>query len=143
MVGLDVENRKITNQSLRVTAMTVHVQEHLGFSDDTQLASPVTVTATLRHRGPTKELTWTGLPWFVGASQAFLTGVAVSVPDQSTVRVRLRRTGELRKPAPLLPFPYHHPTQEDTVELGLLPLSDKKYNIEVAIPDSITPFLQS
>jgi len=52
---------------------------------------------------------------------------------------RLRRTGELRKPAPLLP--YQHPTQEDTVELGLLPLTSKKFNITVPIPDSLPPEL--
>ena len=69
--------------------------------------------------------------------QALLTGVPVSVPDQNMVR--LRRTGELRKPAPLLP--YQHPTQEDTVELGLLPLTSKKFNITVPIPDSLPPEL--
>ena len=52
---------------------------------------------------------------------------------------RLRRTGELCKPAPLLP--YQHPTQEDTVELGLLPLTSKKFNITVPIPDSLPPEL--
>ena len=62
----------------------------------------------------------------------------VSVPDQNTVR--LRRTGELRKPAPLLP--YQHPTQEDTVELDLLPLTSKKYNIIVPIRDSLPPELE-
>ena len=39
VVGLDVEDRKITNLSLRVTAM--NVQELLGFSEDT----------TARHAG--------------------------------------------------------------------------------------------
>ena len=72
------------------------------------------------------------------ASQALLTGVPVSVPDQNTVR--LRRTGELRKPAPLLP--YQHSTQEDTVELDLLPLTSKKYNITVPIRDSLPPELE-
>ena len=56
------------------------------------------------------------------------------------VSERLRRTGELRKPAPLLP--YQHPTQEDTVELDLLPLTSKKYNIIVPIRDSLPPELE-
>ena len=49
-------------------------------------------------------------------------------------------TGELRKPAPLLP--YQHPTKEDTVELDLLPLTSKKYNITVPIRDSLPPELE-
>ena len=44
--GLDVEDKKITNQSLRVTAM--NVQELLGFSEDTAALRPGGLT-----KGPT------------------------------------------------------------------------------------------
>ena len=61
-----------------------------------------------------------------GASQVFITGVPVTVPDTDKVRMR---SGEILKPAPFLP--YWDPAEADTVQIGLLPVTPDRFEIQV------------
>ena len=122
-VGIDVGERKICNLSLRVAAHNLH---------DMMGIAPETTAQNSGHQSITtqriyKRGNWDKIALVGGATQVYLHGTPVTVPDDKMVKMR---DGTVRRPASFCPE-LPDPNNESLVSLGLLPLSTQMIEIEI------------
>jgi len=132
--GIQTGDRRITNQSLRVSAMVLH--DLMGFSE--HITAKTTGHASTKTQRIYKRTNYDHISLVGGATQVFVSGVPVSVPDDTMV---LMRNGEVVKPAPFLPELDDLNPKE--VNIGLLPLepnANEKITVEfdkLDLPDQV------